>query len=709
LGTFLLSVAAATAVIWVLVLAWQAEPQSVGGSPWASVPGLLVERLHILAAALGWTLAVLGVGCALGSVVLPALPRGERWLFRAGLGVGATAVLVLVAGALGTLWAVWAVWVLGPAALARWVWVERRELREALGAELVLGAWEWLWVLVSVVVLILALFSVFLPPLDYDVLEYHLGVPVRYLEAGRITALPTNVYSNFPLTGEMHYLVGLSVLGKVGGGCFAKLFNLFCSVCAGLGVAALAWKLFGGRSAALLALATFATTGWLLVLACTKTYVEPVLTAFTVLAFLGFLHWLVSGSRRGLVLTGLMVGFACGTKYPAALFLALPLAGFLGMLVVREAGGRRRALTGGALFVAVLLAAFSPWLIKNVIVTGNPVFPLVQGLFDGGGWTGAARSRWAQAHALGVAGPATLLSQLRGLVVDSGELPALIFSPAAFIFLPLLLLVRRRRFLVLTGLGYVVLCVGLWLLFTHRIQRFLVPTVAVAVALSAGAVGTVRTEGLRRLLRGTAAVLLAVSLFMSWPWLNQAWAFDLSRPGPLLGEWLDFYPACEFAETLPAGEKVLSVGEARSFYFGPSVHTETVFDPKLLDMLLADGPQPLQVARRLKERGFTHIFVNWRELARLQSTYAYEFGGRSHAGYSERIDSSLFQSLEDAGAITVVRAWGPSGYTVESPEGWLAPSATGELPAGADLPDGTVIVPHQSSCVIYRIEGTAAE
>ena len=315
LGTFLLSLIAATAIIWLTVLAWQAEPAE-GVSRWAVVLGLFVQRLRILAVAAAWVLAVLGIGCEAGSLVLPNVPRGERWLFRAGLGVGAMGVLILVVGALGAFWAIWVLWVLGFGALARRIWAEWREVREALGARLALEGWEWLWVLVSVVTLIVALLSMFLPPLDYDVLEYHLGVPARYLEAGRIVGLATNVYSNFPLTAEMHYLVGLAVLGKVEGGCFAKLFNIFCSLVAALGVLALARELFGSRRAALLALAVFATTGWLLVLACVKAYVEPALTAFTVLALLAFVRWTQGGStgRRGLLFAGLLVGFACGTK-----------------------------------------------------------------------------------------------------------------------------------------------------------------------------------------------------------------------------------------------------------------------------------------------------------------------------------------------------------------------------------------------------------
>ena len=363
-------------------------------------------------------------------------------------------------------------------------------------------------------------------------------------------------------------------------------------------------------------------------------------------------------------------------------------------------------MTEAALFVVLVLAAFSPWLIKNVFVTGNPVFPLLQGLFDGGGWDGAARARWSQAHPPGIAEPGRLAGQLRDLFLGGGELPALILSPAAFVFLPLVLFVRKRRRLALTLLGYVALCLGLWLLFTHRIQRFLVPTLAVSVALSAGGAESLQSEGLRRVLRGLTAFLLALSLFMTWPYIPRLWAEDLRRQGV---SYLGVSPVWYFAELLPPGERMLSVGEARSLYFGPNVHTETVFDPKLLDGLLADDPEPEELARRLKERGFAYIFVNWWELSRLQATYAYEYGGRRHAGYSERITSTLFQRLEDAGAITAARAWGPSVYTVETPEGWRYPPPTKPALGGAGIGDEAVVAFHPAVYEVYRIEGHGSD
>lgn len=703
-----MSVAVAVVVIWLVALAWQAEATEVGASRCGLVLRLLLQRLGIAAVGLAWVLAVLGMGCEAGVGLVDGLSAGERWLLRAGLGMGLSAVLVLAAGALGAFWAVWVFWALGLAALARRGWLERATLREALGKRLSLGPWEWLWVLAAVLVFILALMSVFVPALAYDALEYHLGVPARYLEAGRIGGLAENVYSNFPLNAEMHYLVGLLTLGKAEGGCLAKLLNLFWSGLAGLGVAALAGKVFGSRATGLLALAVFATAGWFLVLACAVAYVEPMLVAFTVLTVLALVCRREGGSgSRGLVLAGLLAGFACGTKYPAVLFLVVPAAGYLSLSAVAEGSGGGKALLRVGVFLGAVGLAFSPWLVKNLIVTGNPVFPLLGGLLDGGGWGAAERARWVQAHPLGISRAGRLLGDLRGLLFRTDhELPALIFSPAAFVFAPLAVFARKKGRVVGLLAGYVLLCLVFWLLFTHRIVRFLVPTLAISVVLSAAGVEAVSMGRLRNLMRGVTAVLMVLSVMMARPFISTTWAVDLSRPEAFFARYPGIFPyrACAFARGLPAGERMLAVGEGRSFYFGPNVHTETVFDPKLLDRLLADDPEPEELARRLRRQGFAYIFVNWWELSRLQSTYAYRYGGRRHAGYSERMNSRLFERLREAGVLIPVEAFGPPLYTVEGPEGWLYPPpqkpSLGNLEAAGEV----AIVFHPAAYIIYRIE-----
>ena len=52
-----------------------------------------------------------------------------------------------------------------------------------------------------------------LPPLDFDVCEYHLQAPKEFFQQGRITFLPHNVYANMALGTEMLSLLAMVVAG----------------------------------------------------------------------------------------------------------------------------------------------------------------------------------------------------------------------------------------------------------------------------------------------------------------------------------------------------------------------------------------------------------------------------------------------------------------------------------------------------------------
>jgi hypothetical protein len=39
-----------------------------------------------------------------------------------------------------------------------------------------------------------------------------------------------------------------------------------------------------------------------------------------------------------------------------------------------------------------------PWLVKNLMETGNPVYPLAYSLFGGADWDAATNIRWVRAH-----------------------------------------------------------------------------------------------------------------------------------------------------------------------------------------------------------------------------------------------------------------------------------------------------------------------
>jgi hypothetical protein len=71
---------------------------------------------------------------------------------------------------------------------------------------------RWLWLAVPFVLAILL--AGMLPPLDFDVREYHLQSPKEFFQQGQITFLPHNVYANMALGTEMLSLLAMVVGGQ---------------------------------------------------------------------------------------------------------------------------------------------------------------------------------------------------------------------------------------------------------------------------------------------------------------------------------------------------------------------------------------------------------------------------------------------------------------------------------------------------------------
>src|SRR5262249_3441032 len=69
---------------------------------------------------------------------------------------------------------------------------------------------------------------------------------------------------------------------------------------------------------------------------------------------------------------------------------------------------------------------------------------------------------------------------------------------------------------------------------------------------------------------------------------------------------------------LPTDSKVLLVGQAAVFYLDHPLVYNTVFNHETIENLARDR-SPDQVRRALRERGITHVYVDWPEIARYRS------------------------------------------------------------------------------------------
>jgi len=221
------------------------------------------------------------------------------------------------------------------------------------------------------------------PPVARDALIHHLAIPKLWLIHGGFYETPWAVYSYYPMNVDLLYLIPLAFGNDV--------IPHFIHMAFALGTAFLIYLYLNrrsGRTAGLLGTAMFVSTPVIAKLS-TMAYVDLGLVFFTTASVLALAVWKESNYEKNgwLLASAVAMGLALGAKYNALLawfFLTLAVV----FLHARDTGRQTQSLRGGVLFFCISLALFAPWLIKNAILTGNPIYPLFKGIFGGYGADG---------------------------------------------------------------------------------------------------------------------------------------------------------------------------------------------------------------------------------------------------------------------------------------------------------------------------------
>lgn len=328
-------------------------------------------------------LAIFSLAGGIGSLILkrlqwkPKLHPLAMMAIAGGLGLGMLSLAIFILGALIGLppWYLWLVLILLLAFLLRgeiitwWknlfalrsLWQESRPAGKLIGLILFL--------------LLLCTLSITLsPPVYFDSLVSHLVMPHAYLRQGRITYLPWLFMSGMPQLVEVLYLPALALAGDPAAALLGWGFSLLCT----LGLLGYLRQRFT-TTAAWVGL-TALLSGSTLVISTANAYVDWAGLCFGFGALVCLDLWRQEEDRTSLLLSGIFAGFALGTKYTAGV-LAIALAAAL----IWHCWQSKRKLIPNLLSLTLpALAVFSPWLLKNLLTTGNPVYPL---LFPSGAMT----------------------------------------------------------------------------------------------------------------------------------------------------------------------------------------------------------------------------------------------------------------------------------------------------------------------------------
>lgn len=232
--------------------------------------------------------------------------------------------------------------------------------------------WGLILLLSALIIATLLLGSV--PPVDRDALTHHLFVPKLWLQHGGIHEIPEIPFSYYPMNLDLLYTIPL----YFGNDIIPKYIHYSFAILTALLVYQYLNKRLG-RLYGLLGALFFLSVPIIVKLSIT-VYVDLGVVFFTTAALLALLAWAEHGFQlRFLLLAGLCCGLAAGTKYNGlvsvvVLTLLVPL--LYQQSVSRDKQSSGRALLWAMVFAAATLTAYSPWLVRNYLWTGNPIYPL---------------------------------------------------------------------------------------------------------------------------------------------------------------------------------------------------------------------------------------------------------------------------------------------------------------------------------------------
>lgn len=666
------------------------DPLPVENAPpsgWAYFP----QRLPLIGIALTVLAGTWGLGILLTRFIkVPLNPfTAERTVFAYGVGISTVSLLTLGGGLLGILSQGLCYLTLTLSVFVGFLSAVQEskqktgtlfpfqlKLPEAFGYE---ELFRMICILLMTPFVLSMLLGSMLPSTDYDVLEYHFGGPKEYYQQGYIGFLPHNVYTSFPFLTEMLTLLAMTLKADWFSGAQAgKLILMTFSLFSALAVFTTARRWFGAH-AGWLAATILLTTPWTYRISIIA-YTEGAISYYLIASLLSLILAIealsrlsptessedtrsqasVADSFRSLwaftCLTGFLSGSAMACKYPGVLSVVIPLGmtllGFSWVLLKQDQKLRKRAtLKLAVLFTAGTLLAIGPWLLKNLVETGNPVYPLLYSVFGGTDLSETLNQKWKGGHTPKDHNPVDLAVKLIDVIFKSDWLSPLLFSLA-----PLAFLKTQHRRLIFWLWIYVGFLFLSWWVFTHRIDRFWIPMIPV-VAVLAG-IGATWCSRMVWKVSLSAAILLAVlfNLGITTSGLSgynaylddmrhaEKFALEMTGPEILLLNQMKLKP----------DQVVLSIGDAELFYAEFPVVYSTVFDEDIFKLWTAEiepgtpdnslKMKPAsEIEAKFKAEHIAYVYVNWAEILRYRLPGSY--------GYTDYVTPARFKKLIQEGVL----------------------------------------------------------
>jgi hypothetical protein len=477
--------------------------------------------------------------------------------------------------------------------------------------------------LVTLPVLLLNLMWAVAPEIHFDANNYHLAVPKIYLAAGRFVDLPYFFTSYYTRFAEMMLAFGLALNGPAA----AKVLSFICSLVAACCVYSIGKEAFDERTGAWGAAFFYSTpiVGWL----SGTTYIDNIAAMFLAAAALATLKWCQNRSQYGwLWIIAPLAGMMIATKMNVGFGLPV-LVGIVCWDV------RRLSIRRVAIFLMLIGVVAAPWYAMSYHWTGNPVFPMWNGVFKSPLWN--LDNRIPNATDLGIGTSFGALARLPFRLVFNTDLfgeasPRGAAGLALLLAFPFAILLFQIRRAAAVLLSMAAIYFVLWS-YTFQYTRYLVPVLPVICVLGIATAFYFDSDGRWSTFRKG---ILAAGLIMQFPSAPvQYWniperfpirlAFGRETRDAFLNRALVGYTAAIYLNGITrSSDRVIGVGvEQTRFYLNAPLETvaQATLHSKLREVV--GKPPDRALLETLLSDGFTYLLITRDALQIRDEAYPY--------------------------------------------------------------------------------------
>ncbi|MFN8435643.1 MAG: glycosyltransferase family 39 protein [Anaerolineales bacterium] len=455
------------------------------------------------------------------------------------------------------------------------------------------------------------------PPFQFDALTYHLVLPKTYLQFGKLTYIPNNIFWGMPQLAEMLYLLAMSLGGLEA----AVVLGFWVGILAIIGLADFIKDIGGGNAGWVTAAILFAGAGFTSSLA--SGYIEWMSILFGAATIIALIKWLEKNDLQSLSIAGIFVGMALSVKYTNGVLL---LTSILAVFMFSYSASFTLIFRNLIWFTGAAILIFTPWLIKNFIATNNPFYPIIfpSGAMDATllnfyqfkpamqDWSRLVLLPW-QATIFGVDGGDGYSSSIGALLLG--------LSPLAWINWqeqnPMQKNITKLSGVILFS-GFLIWAIGSQfrgLLIQTRLYFVLFPAWVILASLGFINLSLLKTQSIRFGNLAKTLILLAI-VFNALSTINISAASnpvltilnqedDFSYIKRHLGGYID---AMQEINALPSSSKVIMLWEPRSLFCIPKCDPDEIIGRWYNDW--TNNRNSEQIISDWKKQGFTHVLIS---------------------------------------------------------------------------------------------------